>query len=106
MHKLTLTVSVLAAFFLANTATAETCLKAYGTTPDEALKAGAELAERVDGSKHTLDANMTIRILPEKENGKFVAMVYPSLNRNFCPHDTDHRTAEATETADLNANRT
>ncbi|MCI5146930.1 MAG: hypothetical protein D3923_15760 [Candidatus Electrothrix sp. AR3] len=75
----------------------ETCLVGYGSTIEEAFKAGAELAATTDaemGGGNCIDAGARIRILPEKEDGLYVVEVYPSPNRGICSLPMESRTAE------------
>ncbi len=59
-------------------------MKAYGKTAQDALQAGFNLAERYDGESKKngmLVPYIRVKIMPEKENGLFVAEVHSS---NFC----------------------
>ena len=96
MQKSIIIASAIASLFLSSSVYAETCShKVYGETVEEAFKAGAELVKLTDGGNNVLDANTTIRILPEKENGMFVVKVSPSLNTNYCP--LEHKSIETVE---------
>ena len=54
------------------------CLKGYGETPDEAFQAGVKLLENKDAEMGPgwMKDNMLIRLLPNKEKGLFVSVVY------------------------------
>ncbi len=58
------------------------CLKAYGGTPAEALRAGAELLE--NANFETEKSNIQVRILPKKEKGLFVAGVSSVHDQGIC----------------------
>lgn len=63
---------------------AAACMKAYGKTAQEALRAGFELTERHDEvtkRNGELAPYVRVSILPDKENGLFVAEVHSSA---FC----------------------
>jgi hypothetical protein len=63
---------------------AAACMKAYGRTAQEALQAGFELTERHDEvtkKNGELAPYVRVSILPDKENGLFVAEVHSSA---FC----------------------
>ena len=63
------------------------CARDYGKTPEEAFVRGAETVRKADEQlgEDKLYGNVRIRILPEKENGLFVAQVYSFPGTESCP---------------------
>ncbi|XOF33736.1 MAG: hypothetical protein ACL93V_00075 [Candidatus Electrothrix sp. YB6] len=61
------------------------CLKVYGTTPEKAFQAGAEqLAEADIDAEGRIKEDMQIHLLPKKEKGFFVAIVYSVHHQKIC----------------------
>ena len=99
MHKLLTTAFVLLSFFVAPSAFSKdtTCLKVKGDTPNEAFYTAIEALERLDaemGPKWMHD-NMQIRLLEEKVDGKFVAVVYSTVkHQSMCEFEEKEEVAE------------
>ncbi len=61
------------------------CLKVYGSTPEKAFQAGVEqLAEAESKPENWIKEDMQIHLLPKKEKGFFVAVVYSVQHRKIC----------------------
>ncbi|CAK8714971.1 hypothetical protein KKHLCK_04035 [Candidatus Electrothrix laxa] len=72
------------------------CVRDYGKTPAEAFKAGIKRIQKADAQlgEHKLHGNVRIRVLPEKENGLFVAVAYSHPDNGSCTVKTEYRTAK------------
>ncbi len=72
------TIFALSVFSVTSASAGNVCLKGYGKTPDEAFQAGVTLLENKDAEmgKGWMKDNMQIRLLPNKEKGLFVSVVY------------------------------
>jgi hypothetical protein len=72
------------------------CARDYGKTPAEAFEAGMKRIQEADAQlgEHKLHGNVRIRILPEKENGLFVAVAYSHPDIGSCTVTTEYRTAQ------------
>jgi hypothetical protein len=86
-------------FFVATSTYAKgICLKGYGKTPTEAFQSGSEALKDIEDSemgKGWMKDNMQIRILPNKEKGLFVAVVYSVTNQTSCDFQLKVKTALA-----------
>jgi hypothetical protein len=61
------------------------CLKVYGSSPEKAFEAGLEqLAEAEAEPEGRIKEDMQIHLLPEKEKGFFVAVVYSVQHYKIC----------------------
>jgi hypothetical protein len=58
------------------------CLKAYGKTPTEAFRAATKLLQDADAAMGPglMKDNMQIRLLTNKEKGRFVALAYSTVH--------------------------
>ncbi|MCI5223113.1 MAG: hypothetical protein D3924_10665 [Candidatus Electrothrix sp. AR4] len=92
-----MTLLLLVSLTATNSAYAGLCAKGYGGTPSEAFKEGAKILASADAEmgKGWMKDNMQIRILPEKEKGLFVALVYSTRNKNSCDLLLSPKTAKA-----------
>jgi hypothetical protein len=72
------TIFALSVFSVTSASAGDVCLKGYGKTPDEAFQAGVKLLEKKDAEmgKGWIKDNMQLRLLPNKEKGLFVSLVY------------------------------
>ncbi|MCI5119346.1 MAG: hypothetical protein D3913_15705 [Candidatus Electrothrix sp. LOE1_4_5] len=76
-----------------------TCHKVSGDTPDEAFRAAVEVLNQTDAEMGPswIRDNMQIRLLPNKVNGKFVALVYSTTNDTTgCDVDQPDKVADKT----------
>jgi hypothetical protein len=75
--------------------TGKLCVKDYGKTPAEAFAAGMKRIQEADAQlgEYKMHGNVRIRILPEKENGLFVAVVYSHPDNGLCTVRPDRLTA-------------
>ena len=57
------------------------CLKAYGDTADEAFRAAVEVLHKADAElgPRWMKNNMQVRLLPDKTDGQYVAVVYSAV---------------------------
>ena len=96
MHNLIITVYAAAGLLAATLAYAgEKCVKVYGKTVAETFAAAAQLAASKDaelGGENCLNANTTIHILPEKENGLYVAELHYTPRKGTCPVELETQT--------------
>uniref|UniRef100_UPI0040574FBB hypothetical protein n=1 Tax=Candidatus Electronema sp. TaxID=2698783 RepID=UPI0040574FBB len=72
------------------------CVRVHGNTPAEALEAGMKAANEWD-SEGVLDASTQVRILPDKENGKYVAEVYTLPRKSPCELHPEYKVADVVE---------
>jgi hypothetical protein len=71
-------------FFLCSIQAQACDIKAYGKTAKEAFMSGLERVQLESKGQNGLDANVQIRILPQKKNGLFVAEVHSYGRSGFC----------------------
>ena len=57
------------------------CFKAYGNTADEAFRAAVNLLNDTDREIGVglMKDNMQIHLLPKKDNGRFIAVIYSTV---------------------------
>jgi hypothetical protein len=80
------TIFALSVFSVTSASAGDTCFKGYGETPDEAFQAGVKLLEKKDAEmgKGWIKDNMQLRLLPNKEKGLFVSLVYSVHHQDAC----------------------
>ena len=73
------------------------CFKAYGDTADEAFRAAVNLLNNADREmgEGWMKDNMQIHLLPKKDNGRFIAVIYSTVHHaNACNLDEESRVAD------------
>ncbi|XOF33291.1 MAG: hypothetical protein ACL93V_15000 [Candidatus Electrothrix sp. YB6] len=70
--------ALVSVFSVTSVSAGDVCLKGYGKTPDEAFQAGVKLLEEKDAEmgQGWMKDNMQLQLLPKKEKGLFVSVVY------------------------------
>ena len=73
------------------------CFKAHGNTAEEAFSAAVDLLNNADKEmgEGWMKDNMQIRLLPDKVNGQFVAIVYSTVHlTDACDLDETNKVAD------------
>jgi hypothetical protein len=102
MYKTIFTLTALALFSVSSVSAADNqCYKALGNTPNEAFLAAAEVLNNADAEMGPgwMKDNMQIRLLPNKINGQFVALVYSAVHSaDTCNLTEEGRVADQSRT--------
>jgi hypothetical protein len=98
VHKIIFTLTALTLFSVSSVSAADNqCHKAFGNTPNEAFRAAAEILKNADAEMGPgwMKDNMQIRLLPNKINDRFVAVVYSAVHHaDACEADEKRNVAE------------
>ena len=73
------------------------CFKAHGNTADEAFRAAVELLNNTDKEmgEGWMKDNMQIRLLPDKVNDQFIAIVYSTVHHaDACDLDDPNKVTD------------
>ena len=73
------------------------CFKAHGNTADEAFRAAVDLLNNADKEigEGWMKDNMQIRLLPDKINGQFIAVIYSTVHHaDACELDEESKVVD------------
>ena len=98
-RNLTIAAFLIASIFSVSSVSAadNDCFKTYGNTADEAFRSAVHLLNNTDREMGPgwMKDNMQVRLLPEKVDGQFVAVIYSTVHHaDACDLDKVQRVAD------------